>query len=114
MFHLCVRSGSACAFHSESVTQNWCIAQNPASDRRMIQAESPLGHHLFQVPIAERIAQIRTKAEDDDLVLKVSSSKQRRPRVLHSFTLPECTQRVCDRSFGCGSRPRQRWCMNSS
>src|SRR5260370_38730870 len=64
----------------------------------MIQAESPLGHHLFQVPIAERIAQIPTKAEDDDLVLKVSPAKQCRPLVLHSFTLPECTQRVCDRS----------------
>jgi len=64
----------------------------------MIQAESPLGHHLFQVPIAERIAQIPTKAEDDDLVLKVSPAKQYRPLVLHSFTLPDRAQRVCDRS----------------
>jgi hypothetical protein len=46
---------------------------------RMIQAESPLGHHLFKVPIAERIAQIPTKAHDDDLVLKVSPAKQCRP-----------------------------------
>jgi hypothetical protein len=60
---------------------------------------SPLGHHLFQVPIAERIAQIPTKAEDDDLVLKVSPAKQCRPLVLHSLTLPECTQLVCDRSL---------------
>jgi hypothetical protein len=44
----------------------------------MIQAES-LGHHLFQVPIAERIAQIPTKAQDDDLVLKVSPAKRCRP-----------------------------------
>ena len=41
----------------------------------MIQAESPLGHHLFQVPIAELIAQLPMKAKDDDLVLKVSSAK---------------------------------------
>jgi len=64
----------------------------------MIQAESSLGHHLFQVPIAEGIAQIPAKAEDDDLVLKVSPEKQCRPLALHSFTLPECTRRVCDRS----------------
>src|SRR5271169_2521221 len=38
----------------------------------MIQAEFPLGHHLFQVPVAERIAQIPTKAENDNLILKVS------------------------------------------
>jgi len=37
-------------------------------------------------------------AEDDDLVLKVSPAKQCRPLVPHSFTLPECTQRICDRS----------------
>ena len=59
----------------------------------MIQAESSLGHHLFQVPIAERIAQIPAKAQDNDLVLKVSPAKQCRPLVLHSFTLPECAQR---------------------
>lgn len=55
----------------------------------MIQAESPPGHHLFQVPIAEGIAQIPTKAQDNDLVLKVSPAKQGRPLVLHSFTLSE-------------------------
>jgi hypothetical protein len=65
----------------------------------MIQAESTLGHHLFRVPIAERIAQIPTKAEDDDLVLRMSTAKQFWPLVLHSFTLPECAQRVCDRSI---------------
>ena len=59
-----------------------------------MSTESPLGHHLFQVPIAERIAQIPTKAEDDNLVLKVSPAKQRRPFVLHSFTLPELVQPV--------------------
>jgi hypothetical protein len=64
----------------------------------MIQAKSPLGHHLFQVPVAERIAQIPTKAQDDDLVLKVSPAKQCQPLVLHSFTIPDRTQSVCDRS----------------
>src|SRR6476661_7548356 len=64
----------------------------------MIQAMSPLGHHLFQVPTAERIAQIPTKAQDDDLVLKVSPAKQCQPLVLHSLTIPDRTQRVCDRS----------------
>ena len=59
----------------------------------MIQAKSPLGRHLFQVPIAERIAQIPTKAQDDDLVLKVSPAKQCQPLVLHSFTLPDRPQR---------------------
>src|SRR5579862_1582429 len=64
----------------------------------MIQAESPLGHHLFQVPIAERISQIPTNAQHDDLVLKVSPPKQCWPLVLHSLTLPECIQPICDRA----------------
>jgi hypothetical protein len=34
----------------------------------VIQTQSSLGHHLFQVPIAERIAQIPTKAEVDPIV----------------------------------------------
>jgi len=67
----------------------------------MIQAKSPLGRHLFQVPIAERIAQIPTNAEDDDLVLKVSPAKQCQPLVLHSFTIPDRNQSVCDRSEPC-------------
>src|SRR6476660_4585529 len=40
------------------------------------------------------------KALDDDLVLKVSPAKQCQPLVLHSFTIPDGTQSVCDRS-GC-------------
>lgn len=66
------------------------VISSPLRDRGVIQAESPLDYHLFQVPIAERIAQIPTKAEDDDLVLKVSPAKQCWPLVLHLFTLPEC------------------------
>ncbi len=82
------------------LTGAWADTKEKASRGRsgMIQAESPLGHHLFQVTITERIAQIPTKAEDDDLVLKVSPTKQCRPLVLHSLTLPESTQRVCDRT----------------
>src|SRR6266702_4284672 len=49
----------------------------------MIQAESALGHHFFEVPIADRIAEIPTKAQDDDLVLKVSFLKVPAP----SFSL---------------------------
>src|SRR5579862_6357086 len=74
----------------------------------MIQAESPLGHHLFQVPIAERISQIPTNAQHDDLVLKVSPPKQCWPLVLHSLTLPECIQPICDRTLSFGSANSSR------
>jgi hypothetical protein len=66
--------------------------------RAMIQGDSPLRHHLIHVPIAERIAQIPKKAEDDDRLESVAP-KQCRPLVLHSFNLPDRTQRVCDRSI---------------
>ena len=34
-----------------------CISQYPAVDRAMIDLEAPLAKHLFQVTIAERVAQ---------------------------------------------------------
>ncbi len=35
-----------------------CISQYPAVDRAMIDLEAPLAKHLFQVTIAERVAQV--------------------------------------------------------
>jgi len=40
---------------SASLLQFGGIALNPPIDRGVIDAESTLGHHLFEVPIAERI-----------------------------------------------------------
>ncbi len=42
--------------------QLWGILLDPTIDRGMIDRESALGHHLFQVAVAECIAQVPTDA----------------------------------------------------
>jgi hypothetical protein len=47
----------------------------------MIDDEISLSHNLFQVAIAERIAQVLPDAQNDDSILEMSSGEQR-PRIL--------------------------------
>ena len=46
-----------------SLLQLRCVTLDSSIDRRVIDAETPLLHHLFQIPIAERIAQIPAHTE---------------------------------------------------
>ena len=47
------------------------IPLNPTKDRGVIDRESPLLHHLFQVSVAEGISQIPADAKQDDVGLEV-------------------------------------------
>jgi hypothetical protein len=42
-------------------------------------------HHLFQIAVAERIPQIPSNAQNDDLVFEVSPSEKGRPGLSHSL-----------------------------
>jgi len=45
----------------------YAATPNPTRDGTVIDRESPLPHHLFQVAIAERVPQVPAHAEQDDL-----------------------------------------------
>jgi hypothetical protein len=49
---------------------------NPAPDGDAIDGRVPLSHHLFQLPEVQRITQVATNAQDDDLTLEVSPFEQ--------------------------------------
>jgi hypothetical protein len=42
----------------------------------MIHAQIPLSHELLQIPIADRVSEIPTDTDDDDLRFEVSSFEQ--------------------------------------
>src|SRR5581483_6249141 len=65
--------------------QNRRIKQNPAGNGRMVNGQSTLGHHLLQIPVAQRIPQIPAHAQNDHFAPKVSSSKQCRLALAHSL-----------------------------
>src|SRR5581483_5661176 len=48
------------------------IALNPSVNGSMIDLQPTLPHHFFEVPIAERIAQIPSDAQEDDVGLKMT------------------------------------------
>src|SRR5262245_11095284 len=85
-------------FATQTLIQNRCIALDPAPDRDVIHRQATLRHHLLQVAVAQRIAQVPSDAEYYDHVLEVSSEEQLRPVLHHRITLPEPPQAVCNRS----------------
>src|SRR5215475_10582569 len=87
-------------FATQTLIQNRCIALDPAPDRDVIHRQATLRHHLLQVVVAQRIAQVPSDAKYYDHVLEVSSEEQRRPVLHHRITLPEPPQAVCNRSVG--------------
>jgi Oxidoreductase family, C-terminal alpha/beta domain len=46
----------------------------------------PFGHHLSKIPIAKRISEVPTDAKNNNLIGKVSPSKQRWPISDHGFS----------------------------
>jgi hypothetical protein len=59
----------------------WGVSLYPTIDGGMIDRESALDHHLFQVTVAERIPEVPTDAQENDLGFKVTPFE--RTRVLH-------------------------------
>src|SRR5215813_541972 len=92
-------------FATQTLIQNRCIALDPAPDRDVIHRQATLRHHLLQVAVAQRIAQVPSDAKYYDHVLEVSSEEQRRPVLHHRITLPEPPQAVCNRSRCSGCLP---------
>jgi hypothetical protein len=58
----------------------------------MIHRNSALGHHLFQIPVAQRIPQVPPHAQNDNDIVKVSPSEQRWSGPAHCITLPEAPE----------------------
>src|ERR1700738_3412444 len=57
---------------SAALLQFRCVALHPTIDRRVIDMQSPLAHHLLQIPITERISQIPADTEQNNLGLEVT------------------------------------------
>ena len=64
---------------TNSLIQNWRIALDPTPDRDVVNTELALRHNFFQIPIAERVPQIPPDVQNDDHVLKVPPTEERRP-----------------------------------
>ncbi len=71
-------------FRPATVIQFGRVLLDPAPDGRVIHAEIALCHDLFQVPEAERIAQVPADIKDDDFRFEVSHFEQRRPLPFHA------------------------------
>ena len=65
---------------------------NPAPDSDVVHRKSALGHHLFQIAVAQRIPQVPPHAQNDDDVLKVSPSERWWSGPAHAITLPEALE----------------------
>jgi hypothetical protein len=89
---------------------------DPAVDRRVVNAQSALGHHLFEIAVAERIPQVPADTQQNDLGLKMTPFE--RTRIAHARnssavleikqSLPE-RQYVCNRTFqGIYHKARER------
>jgi hypothetical protein len=50
--------------------------QYPASNCGVIDIQTTLCHHLFQITVAERLPEIPPHAEYDDLILEVASPEK--------------------------------------
>jgi hypothetical protein len=50
----------------------------------MIYFYAALGHHLLEIPVAERIAEIPAPVQHNQLALEASSTKYLRPVLAHS------------------------------
>jgi len=71
--------------------------EHPAGNRRVIDSQPSLGHDLFQIPIAERIPQVETYAQDDALGSAMTSSEQFRSARAHPLhPTRSSADRVCD------------------
>ena len=69
---------------TKPLIQNGRIVLDPAPYGDVVHQQAAFHHHLFQVAVAERVAQVPSNAQDDDHVLEVSPSEQRRAVLAHA------------------------------
>jgi hypothetical protein len=63
---------SAFEMRSAALLQFRCIVLHPAIDRGMVNMLPPFQHHFFHVSVAERVAQVPTNTEQNNLSFEVS------------------------------------------
>ena len=88
---------------TKPLIQNGRIVLDPAPYGDVVHQQAAFHHHLFQVAVAERVAQIPPNAQDDDHVLEVSPSEQRRAVLAHASPYQICLRVFCNRSFPAAS-----------
>src|ERR1700722_13240383 len=70
---------------SNALIQNRRVVQNPAGNRGVIDCQSTLRHHLFKVPVAQRVPQIPSHAQNDNVAPKMSPTEQCWLALAHSL-----------------------------
>ena len=55
-----------------ALLQFWCIALDPAIDRRMINVQAPFEQHLFQIAVAQSISEVPADAQQNDVGLEMT------------------------------------------
>jgi ATP-dependent DNA ligase len=74
------------------MTSTYCafdlLSLDPTPDGDVIHRKTTLRHHFLQVAVAERVPQIPSHAQNNDHVLEVPPSEQRRSLLAHGITLP--------------------------
>ena len=84
---------------TKPLIQNGRIVLDPAPYGDVVHQQAAFHHHFFQVAVAERVAQIPPNTLDDDHVLEVSPSEQRRAVLAHASRYQICLRVFCNRSF---------------
>src|SRR5579862_9832319 len=81
--------GGGRVFHlsSQPLVNDRTVLLTPAPDGRVIDRQSPLGHHFLHIAEAERKPQVPTDASRDDFRLKMTSTENGRAARLHRTTL---------------------------
>jgi hypothetical protein len=68
--------------------QNGSVALHPTPNRDVIHRKPSLRHHLLQITVAQRVAQIPPDTENDDHVFEMPPTEQRRSMFARRITLP--------------------------
>ena len=79
-------------FATKPLIQEGRVMLDPAPDGDVVHCKSALGHHLFQIAVAQRISQVPPHAQHDDDILKMSPSERRWSGPAHAITLPEALE----------------------
>jgi hypothetical protein len=85
-------------FAPQALIQQGCIMLDPAPDRDVIHGQAPLFQDLFQISVAQRIAQVPAHLQNDNHIGKVSPAERCWSGPAHHITVSEASRAVCNRS----------------
>lgn len=72
LVHMPLRGHSALT-QIKSLQQDGRISNNPTMNRRVIDADAPFGHHLFEVSQAQAVGEIPAHAKQDDGLIEMAA-----------------------------------------